>query len=74
MVVPAPSAVLELLKPLTWFAFGCGVVASAAWRWGLYIGEPRRKAPWYNATGTTLYVLGMLVAAFGLRTLASSVS
>ena len=28
---------------------------------------PREQAPWYNATGTTLYVLGMLVAAFALR-------
>jgi chlorophyll synthase len=31
--------------------------------------DPRGKAPWYNATGTTLYVLGMLVTAFALRTL-----
>ena len=28
--------------------------------------DPRRHTPWYNATGTTLYVLGMLAAAFGL--------
>ena len=28
---------------------------------------PREKAPWYNGTGTTLYVLGMLVAAFAVR-------
>ena len=30
------------------------------------LGDPRRYTPWYNATGTTLYVLGMLAAAFGL--------
>jgi chlorophyll synthase len=29
--------------------------------------DPKGKAPWYNATGTTLYVLGMLVTAFALR-------
>ena len=29
--------------------------------------DPRGRAPWYNATGTTLYVLGMLVTAFALR-------
>jgi chlorophyll/bacteriochlorophyll a synthase len=29
---------------------------------------PRAKAAWYNATGTTLYVLGMLAAAFALST------
>ena len=28
--------------------------------------DPRKYAPWYNATGTTLYVLGMLAAALGL--------
>jgi chlorophyll synthase len=31
------------------------------------IAEPRRWAPIYNATGTTLYVLGMLVSAFALH-------
>ncbi len=30
------------------------------------LADPRGKAPWYNATGTTLYVLGMLAAALGL--------
>ena len=33
-------------------------------------GAAARAAPWYNATGTTLYVLGMLVAAFALRAIA----
>lgn len=28
--------------------------------------DPRRYAAWYNATGTTLYVLGMLASAFAL--------
>jgi chlorophyll synthase len=31
--------------------------------------SPRERAPWYNATGTTLFVLGMLVSAFAVRTL-----
>jgi chlorophyll synthase len=30
------------------------------------VGEPRRLAPWYNGTGVTLYVLGMLVSGFAL--------
>jgi chlorophyll/bacteriochlorophyll a synthase len=30
------------------------------------LSDPRKYAPWYNATGTTLYVLGMLAAALGL--------
>ncbi|MFM9978298.1 MAG: chlorophyll synthase ChlG [Sphingomonadaceae bacterium] len=28
--------------------------------------DPRRFAPWYNASGTTLYVFGMLASALGL--------
>jgi chlorophyll synthase len=33
---------------------------------------PRERAPWYNATGTTLYVLGMLASAFAVRALAGA--
>jgi chlorophyll synthase len=29
--------------------------------------DPRKYAPWYNATGVTLYVLGMLASAFAVR-------
>ena len=29
--------------------------------------NPRAYAAWYNATGTTLYVLGMLASAVALR-------
>jgi chlorophyll synthase len=32
--------------------------------------NPRERAPWYNATGTSLYVVGMLVSAFALRSVA----
>lgn len=30
------------------------------------VGDPRGRAPWYNATGVSLYVFGMLAAALGL--------
>ncbi|MES2904851.1 MAG: chlorophyll synthase ChlG [Pseudomonadota bacterium] len=30
------------------------------------LSDPLAHTPWYNATGTTLYVLGMLASAFGL--------
>lgn len=39
-------------------------------RWPLmarFLERPRRRAPWYNATGTSLYVMGMLVSAFALQ-------
>ncbi len=31
--------------------------------------DPKGRAPWYNATGVMLYVSGMMVAAFALRSL-----
>jgi chlorophyll synthase len=34
------------------------------------LADPRGKAPWYNATGISLYVSGMMVAAFALKALA----
>jgi chlorophyll/bacteriochlorophyll a synthase len=34
-----------------------------------FLQRPRDLAPWYNGTGVTLYVLGMLIAAFALASL-----
>jgi chlorophyll synthase len=31
------------------------------------LADPRGRAPWYNGTGVTLYVAGMLVSAFALK-------
>lgn len=33
------------------------------------LSDPMRFAPWYNATGVSSYVIGMLVAAFGIGSL-----
>jgi len=33
----------------------------------ILIANPREKAIWYNAFGTLLYVLSMMVAAVGIR-------
>ncbi len=38
-----------------------------------FLKDPRERAAWYNGTGTTLYVVGMLVAAFALRPLVQGV-
>jgi chlorophyll synthase len=38
------------------------------------LASPRERAPWYNATGVTLYVLGMLISAFALRAAAQTMS
>jgi chlorophyll synthase len=57
MTYPAPSAVAELLKPITWFppmwAFGCGVVASGqplAQRWVLILVGVLLAGPFVCAT------------------------
>jgi len=57
MVLPAPSAIAELLKPITWFppmwAFACGAVASGApsdGRLGLVIGGIVLAGPLVCAT------------------------
>ncbi|MBO0663308.1 chlorophyll synthase ChlG [Jiella sp. MQZ9-1] len=45
------------------------VTASIAVQLGLmrhFVNDPRSRAPWYNATGTSLYVAGMMVTAFAL--------
>jgi len=54
---PQPSAVAELLKPITWFppmwAFGCGVVASGEpleGRWGLVLAGVLLAGPFVCAT------------------------
>ncbi|MEM7610492.1 MAG: chlorophyll synthase ChlG [Pseudomonadota bacterium] len=35
------------------------------------LGDPMRYAPWYNATGITQFVSGMMVSAFALRGIAA---
>ena len=37
-----------------------------------WLRQPRERAPWYNATGTTLYVIGMLVSAFAIGPLVAA--
>jgi chlorophyll synthase len=44
------------------------VLQGAAMR--VLLRDPRGKAPWYNGTGVTLYVSGMMIAAFALRGIA----
>ena len=31
--------------------------------------DPKGRAPWYNAVGVSMYVTGMMIAAFALRNL-----
>lgn len=39
------------------------------WAMRVLLTDPKGRAPWYNGTGVTLYVGGMMIAAFAIRTL-----
>ena len=39
-----------------------------------FLKDPRGLAPWYNGTGTTLYVFGMLASAFAVAPLVGAAS
>lgn len=42
------------------------LVVAQVWLMRTLLRAPEEKAPWFNATGTLLYVLGMLVTAFAI--------
>ncbi|MFN3688599.1 chlorophyll synthase ChlG [Salinarimonas sp.] len=70
-VMAAPQ-ILVIALLFAWGApwHGLAVVGLLAAQLGLMrrlVASPRERAAWYNATGTTLYVAGMLVTAFALR-------
>ena len=71
IVMALPQAVvvgLLLWWGAAWHALAVGVLLAAqAGLMPRFLRAPRRFAPWYNSTGTSLYVVGMLVAAFALR-------
>jgi chlorophyll synthase len=72
MAAPQAAVVLLLLR---WDrpVHGAVVALFLAVQLGLMkrlLEDPRERAPWYNATGVSLYVLGMLASAFALRSLA----
>jgi chlorophyll synthase len=70
-VMAAPQVVVIALLMAwgaPWHALAvAALLAAQGALMGRLVADPRGKAAWYNATGTTLYVLGMLVTAFALR-------
>ena len=68
MLVPQLVVVGLLLHwQLSLFAAAVGaVVVAQLLAMKRLLSDPRRLAPWYNATGVSLYVLGMMSAAIGL--------
>ena len=71
MAVPQIAVVGLLLlwdRPLHAVAI-CLLLAAQVLLMGRLLADPRARAPWYNATGTSLYVIGMLVSAFAVSSL-----
>ena len=53
-----------------WHALAITVLLIAQfWAMKTLLADPKGKAPWYNATGIGMYVSGMMIAAFALRSL-----
>ena len=73
----AASQVIVIVLLLQWDATGLSlVVAAMLSAQGLmmprFIADPVQRATWYSGFGVTLYVVGMLVSAFALRTLGAA--
>ena len=69
MAVPQLGVIMLLVawdKPWAAAAIGVMLVAQIACM-ARMLTDPRKYAPWYNATGITLYVSGMMVSAFAVR-------
>jgi chlorophyll synthase len=71
LVMAVPQSVVVLLLLRWHFPIHAAVVAALLLvqiaLMKKLLRDPRANAPWYNATGTSLYVIGMLVTAFALR-------
>ena len=70
VIMAAPQVVVTALllnwrEPVAAAAVGLSLAAQLRLMTRL-MKDPAARAPWYNATGTSLYVLGMLAAAIGL--------
>ncbi len=71
MAVPQMIVVALLMHwGLAWFAAGVAVsVVGQVTLMVRLLSDPLGRTPWYNATGASLYVFGMLGAAFGVAQL-----
>jgi chlorophyll synthase len=69
MIVPQ-MAVIALLTLWGQPIFAVAILAAVIGQlmaMSVLLKDPKAKAPWYNGTGVSLYVGGMMIAAFGLR-------
>ncbi len=72
-IMAIPQAIVIALmivwdKPFLGLAI-TALLALQVWAMTILLSDPKGRAPWYNGTGITLYVSGMMIAAFALRNL-----
>ena len=71
MALPQLGVIALLLgwdRPLHAAAIGALVIGQI-WAMRILLSDPKGRAPWYNGTGVTAYVTGMMIAAFAIRTI-----
>jgi chlorophyll synthase len=70
LIMAAPQGVVIALLALFGHPIAGGLVLASLLAQGALmrklLRDPKEHAPWYNATGTSLYVLGMLVSGIAL--------
>jgi chlorophyll/bacteriochlorophyll a synthase len=76
LVMAVPQAVVLVLllmwqRPLYAIAVAALMLAQLVLM-AHFLKSPRERAPWYNATGISCYVLGMLVCAFALASIGAA--
>jgi len=74
MALPQLGVIALLLgwdRPLHAAAIGALVIGQI-WAMRILLSDPKGRAPWYNGTGVTAYVTGMMIAAFAIRTIGGS--
>lgn len=53
-----------------WHALAVGLLLGGQiWAMKTLLSDPKGRAPWYNATGIGMYVSGMMITAFALRSM-----
>ena len=71
-IVMAIPQMIVILLLVAWghhihAAIIAALLVAQLWLMTILVAAPRERAPWYNATGISLYVTGMMVAAFAIR-------
>jgi len=72
MAVPQVAVItLLVMWDRPWHALAiAALLLGQLWADRVLLTDPKGRAPWYNGTGVTMYVSGMMIAAFALRGMA----